>query len=477
MGVDAAQAGRRHTMGRSREANNARAAKHQREQEGLAIPQDLQDELDVKPFISAVAPNNTDAILQSMAALDTATLTVETLETGVKLMLQWQAELDARANDVMSAGASGEAGGHVPANLSNRGPEYSALARSLYGTSDGGPVAPPCVHEDHSALFTNIPQCFLDLLLGQLRPRFLIEVGSWKGGSARRIASAAVASIPAGGSLPCLLCIDTWLGDGGAWIDRCVGWRDGLLLENGMPQLLWQFLANVKESRDVILAWPIASITALRTLTHLILEPSHGVPRPDFVYLDAAHEKGETLLEIQRAFELLHPGGVLVGDDLDWFAVESDLQLFCSSLPPAAVCASLDPLLSSIPHLYPTSEGYWVLDSVPRQWVLRKAVDAASDSGSHVDGSLAVLRAAVEADEYGPHGEREYTPLHDRDRAALELYEEAVTLSEKGSVMAASRLFKQAAAASPSLAQHYKLEAFSTVVERSLELLSQPRCT
>ena len=47
-----------------------------------------------------------------------------------------------------------------------------------------------------------------------------------------------------------------------------------------------------------------------------------AVPQPDFVYLDAAHEKGETLIEIRRAFDLLRPGGVLVGDDLDWPAVE-----------------------------------------------------------------------------------------------------------------------------------------------------------
>jgi hypothetical protein len=30
-------------------------------------------------------------------------------------------------------------------------------------------------------------------------------------------------------------------------------------------------------------------------------------------------------LEITRAFDLLRPGGVLAGDDLDWWAVESDL--------------------------------------------------------------------------------------------------------------------------------------------------------
>lgn len=46
-------------------------------------------------------------------------------------------------------------------------------------------------------------------------------------------------------------------------------------------------------------------------------------------HLDASHEKGETLIEMTQAFALLEPGGVLVGDDLDWPAVLSDLLIFC----------------------------------------------------------------------------------------------------------------------------------------------------
>jgi hypothetical protein len=195
------------------------------------------------------------------------------------------------------------------------------------------------VQEDHASLYTNVPQPFLDALMRSLRPAFCIEVGSWKGGSANRIAAAAAAATPASAAPPCLLCIDTWLGDGGAWIDRCTGWRDGLLLERGLPQLLWQFVANVRrQHRHVILPWPCSSLTALRALQHIVLEPGvHGVPRPDFVYLDSGHEKGESLLEITRAFDLLRPGGVLAGDDLDWWAVESDLRIFVSTLAPGAL--------------------------------------------------------------------------------------------------------------------------------------------
>ena len=52
--------------------------------------------------------------------------------------------------------------------------------------------------------------------------------------------------------------------------------------------------------------------------------------------------------------------------------------------------------------------------------------------------------------------------------------EEAVALMESGEATQAARLFKQAAAASPSLAHHFKLEPFSAIVEQSLKLLGAP---
>ena len=440
------------------------------------------------------------ATLQALLAADTATFESYELRTvlalATLLVAKWQAALKELTEDGPCASS---------------GPVRAALVRSLYGAAGTDPMAAnTALQEDHSSLYTNVPQPFLDALMRSLRPAFCIEVGSWKGGSANRIAAAvaAAAATPASAAPPCLLCIDTWLGDGGAWIDRCTGWRDGLLLERGLPQLLWQFVANVRrQHRHIILPWPCSSLTALRALQHIVLEPGvHGVPRPDFVYLDSGHEKGESLLEITRAFDLLRPGGVLAGDDLDWWAVESDLRLFVSTLAPGAlVPVEQDELLRALPHLYAVSEaGYWVLDSVPRQWVLRKGGGSdfgggggndgggnggggggggggGSDYGGSGDGDgasidgLAALRATVEMDEYGPSGAdaREYVPLHDGDRAALLLYEEGIALLERGQTTQAARRCKAAASASPSLAAHYKLEAWETIVERSLKRFAE----
>ena len=51
--------------------------------------------------------------------------------------------------------------------------------------------------------------------------------------------------------------------------------------------------------------------------------------RVDFAYLDASHERGETLLEVHLYWSLLRPGGVLAGDDYQLFpAVSHDVDAF-----------------------------------------------------------------------------------------------------------------------------------------------------
>ena len=115
-----------------------------------------------------------------------------------------------------------------------------------------------------------------------------------------------------------------------------------------------------------------------------------------------------------------------------------------------------DTLLGGVAQLYATGEGYWILDSVPRQWVLRKRERG---EGEDAQSDLAQLKAAVEEDEDGvaEAESREYVPLHDGDRAALRLYEEAVALLEAGRAREAGAKFRQAASASPSVALHFKL--------------------
>ena len=73
----------------------------------------------------------------------------------------------------------------------------------------------------------------------------IIEVGSWKGGSAINMAGILKKNkINAK-----ILCIDTWLGSLEMWKAKGhkeVGfWYDSLMHDNGYPGLYYQFLYNV----------------------------------------------------------------------------------------------------------------------------------------------------------------------------------------------------------------------------------------
>ena len=48
----------------------------------------------------------------------------------------------------------------------------------------------------------------------------------------------------------------------------------------------------------------------------------------DLIYVDSAHEIGETLIELKLFYDLLRPGGMMMGDDYDWLAVKHDIALF-----------------------------------------------------------------------------------------------------------------------------------------------------
>ena len=50
--------------------------------------------------------------------------------------------------------------------------------------------------------------------------------------------------------------------------------------------------------------------------------------RPDIIFLDSAHRKDETFLELEAYFALLPVGGVLIGDDWDWVGVREDVIKF-----------------------------------------------------------------------------------------------------------------------------------------------------
>ena len=105
--------------------------------------------------------------------------------------------------------------------------------------------------KDHSYPHTNVPGDVLYSLFERLRPRFLVEVGSFKGGSSIRIVSALLRLELAPEAKACLVCIDTFLGDAAMWLNKQATGRSSLLLKDGCPQLYMQFMVNTAKLRCV----------------------------------------------------------------------------------------------------------------------------------------------------------------------------------------------------------------------------------
>ena len=184
---------------------------------------------------------------------------------------------------------------------------------------------------------------------------FIVEVGSFVGGSA-----TAVWGPLAKRAQGLVLCVDSWEGSIQMRLDPSImGPNVAPLLrpQRGfVPQLGQAFLQRVVDAglEDTVFPLSMPSITAARLLAELNW-------KIDVIFLDSAHERGETLVEIQLYYQLLRPGGVLVGDDYQGFpAVRDDVNKFMQCLPGVTL------------HVLREDTGH----RRPNSWMLVKPLDA-----------------------------------------------------------------------------------------------------
>lgn len=160
--------------------------------------------------------------------------------------------------------------------------------------------------------------------ISQTRPSLILEVGSWKGGSASSMAQVCETL-----ALPTeIVCIDTWLGAPEFWDDHGDADRYlSLKLRNGYPQVFYQFLANMMKSGQSarVTPMPLSSTAAATFLSR------HNV-KADLIYIDASHETNDVLVDLAAYFDLLSIGGIIFGDDADgyWPSVERAVSLFAA---------------------------------------------------------------------------------------------------------------------------------------------------
>lgn len=145
---------------------------------------------------------------------------------------------------------------------------------------------------------------YLTEAVDEVRPKIVVEVGVWKGGSAVALASRlrdlqldAV-----------VIAVDTWLGSSEHWMHD--EFFEYLNLVQGRSSLMQKFLSNVVRLglENYIVPLPLDSINASRLLKHF------GV-RPDVIHIDGGHDHWSVVADLFEWWPQISDGGIIIGDD------------------------------------------------------------------------------------------------------------------------------------------------------------------
>jgi predicted O-methyltransferase YrrM len=197
-------------------------------------------------------------------------------------------------------------------------PTFEQISLQLFGVPNIYANYQPASTQPEAPYATHIQPATLEKMMALLGrpPRLGLEVGSYVGHGACVLGSLLQQHHGV------LLCVDTWCGDVNMWLGSAFAPTMGK--EDGNPDLYHHFIRRIKAANldDTVIPVRVSSVVAARMLKVLGYEI-------DFVYLDSAHEAGETFLEMNLYYDLLRPGGVLLGDDYSWFpAVQYDVRKF-----------------------------------------------------------------------------------------------------------------------------------------------------
>lgn len=181
---------------------------------------------------------------------------------------------------------------------------------------------------DNGYPHTNILYDLLEILFTNIEPTYIVECGSMLGGSAIRMAE----TLKKNDKPAEIICIDPFTGDVNMWDwERNNGWKF-LRLENGIPTIYKRFLANCKYSGFENKILPINATTSVGIkLLHRLLSQNRISSLPNYIYLDSAHEKNETFIELCLCWGCLTSNGILFGDDWSWDAVREDVIKFANA--------------------------------------------------------------------------------------------------------------------------------------------------
>jgi predicted O-methyltransferase YrrM len=140
--------------------------------------------------------------------------------------------------------------------------------------------------------------------IDEVRPKVVVEIGVWKGGSVSTMA-ARMKELELDGVV---IAVDTWLGASDHWLNPA--FHADLRFRDGYPSLYHCFMANIPERglENYIVPLPLDSVNALVVLKH------YGI-QVDVLHIDAGHDYQSVKNDLTAWWPMLRPGGVLIGDD------------------------------------------------------------------------------------------------------------------------------------------------------------------
>jgi hypothetical protein len=213
---------------------------------------------------------------------------------------------------------------------------------------------------------TNILYDLLQILFTNIPPTYIVECGSMLGGSAIRMAT----TLKNNNNPSEIVCIDPFTGDVNMWDwERNGGWKF-LRLENGIPTIYKRFLANCKYGgfEDKILPINATTSVGIKLLQRLFSQ-QRITSLPNYIYLDSAHEKDETFIELSLSWNCLVNNGILFGDDWGWEAVREDVTKFSNTIQDKTNYENLRKINNLVPGSQISNNNILLYNG---QWVLFK---------------------------------------------------------------------------------------------------------
>lgn len=146
------------------------------------------------------------------------------------------------------------------------------------------------------------------MLIHDMRPKLIVEVGVWKGSS-----SVFMANELKNAGRGRIVCVDTWLGAVEFWTKHIAGkgdWTRDLKWQNGYPSVYYTFLSNVvrRNVTEQVIPFPATSAIACDFFKRKWI-------RADMVHVDASHSYEDVISDLNCWSGVIRKGGVLFGDD------------------------------------------------------------------------------------------------------------------------------------------------------------------